>query len=112
MTLQPSRATVTTTAENDFGCTVLRVLILAFIALILTRLAVIVPDWIGGVPPRSPGQYMHRLYFSLGEASIMASCFISLGTKPGPQPMWRHVRPWLFLAFGVVMIVLDVRLGS
>lgn len=97
------------TAIGSSGRFVVRAACLVLIAVVLGRLAVVVPGWVGGAPPAYPDQYLGRLLFALIEVPILSVSLLALSAAPGPQPRWRRALPWALLAVSVVALALEVR---
>jgi hypothetical protein len=100
-----------TIARRLSGREMIRAACLALIAVVLVRLAVVIPGWVAGAPPAHPDQYLSRLYFALIAVPALSVSIMALGTSGGLRPRWRQVLPWVLLTVSLVAMMLDVRRG-
>jgi len=101
--------TTTTTTSDNAARSLIRWACVALIAVVLWRLAVVVPAWASGAPEPYPGKYIGRLYFAVTQVPLLCVTLIVLGARPGPVPLWRRVLPAVLLAISVAAMMLDAR---
>jgi len=67
--------------------TALNVLLLLLIVVSLGRLAVVVPNWVGGAAPAYPGQYESRLFNFLAFVPVLSAVLLIQRSTPR-APGW------------------------
>ncbi len=88
----------------------LQVLALLLMLGTIGRLAVVLPDWIAGVPPRSAGLYERRLLSVFVYVPILSVSMLSASGWMRAQSRGRQAFVWALLAISIFALVLDIML--
>ena len=80
-------------------------LTLLLIAIVLVRLALIVPRWVAGTPPTYPWQYEGRLLFTITMVGILGATL--LAKRPVSHTSRGKIAYWLLLGGAIGAMVVD-----
>lgn len=81
------------------------------ITITLGRLAVLVPDWLVGVPPAYPDQYARRLLSALTTVPLVSAVLLLHLGRNGAPTRGRLMLVGALLTLGIAAMVLDVIRG-